>query len=181
MTSRSDIPTLANLEYIPYIDESGELPENFDRKIGVYAIFDQDKTIQFVGYSRNVYLSCKQHLVRVPEKCYWLKIHTIESPKRSLLEEIEKEWVSENSSFSIENSEHKEKWTNPIDVKQFMTLEEQNNYQDSRLDELAKTKLLKNVARRVEAEILSILELRGVKTQVRFNPKLKETGLLDLK
>ncbi|NET02326.1 MAG: GIY-YIG nuclease family protein [Sphaerospermopsis sp. SIO1G1] len=181
MTSRSDIPTLANLEYIPYIDESGELPENFDRKIGVYAIFDQDKTIQFVGYSRNVYLSCKQHLVRVPEKCYWLKIHTIESPKRSLLEEIEKEWVSENSSFSIENSENKEKWTNPIDVKQFMTLEEQNNYQDSRLDELAKTKLLKNVARRVEAEILSILELRGVKTQVRFNPKLKETGLLDLK
>jgi hypothetical protein len=37
------------------------------------------------------------------------------------------------------------------------------------------------VARRVEAEILVMLESRGIKTEIRFNPKLKEQGLLDLK
>jgi hypothetical protein len=49
------------------------------------------------------------------------------------------------------------------------------------LDELELSKLLKNVARRVEAEILAELESRGVRSEIRFNPKLKESGLLDLK
>ncbi|TAE59063.1 MAG: GIY-YIG nuclease family protein [Nostocales cyanobacterium] len=181
MTSENNIPALAGLEYTPYIDDNGELPEQLQGKIGVYAIFDQAKILQFVGYSRDVYLSCKQHLVRVPEKCYWLKVHTIDSPKRSVLEQIEKEWIAENQSLPVGNGENQEKWTNAIDTKQLMTLEEQNSYQDPLLDELAKIKLVKNVARRVEAEILAVLESRGVKTQLRFNPKLKETGLLDLK
>lgn len=61
-----------------------------------------------------------------------------------------------------------------------MTPEEQSNYANA-LDELTQMKLLKNVARRVEAEILAVLEQRGLRMQIRFNPKLKETGLLDLK
>jgi hypothetical protein len=32
----------------------------------------------------------------------------------------------------------------------------------------------------VESEILSLLATRGLKTQIRFNPKLKDQGLLDL-
>jgi hypothetical protein len=40
---------------------------------------------------------------------------------------------------------------------------------------------LKNVARRVENEILSLLKARGVTEEIRFNPKLKTSGLLDLK
>ncbi|MFM9158944.1 MAG: GIY-YIG nuclease family protein, partial [Dolichospermum sp.] len=59
--------------------------------------------------------------------------------------------------------------------------EEQDNYQNIAIDEIGKSKVLKNVARRVEEEILAILEARGLKTQMRFNPKLKEVGLLDLK
>jgi hypothetical protein len=62
-----------------------------------------------------------------------------------------------------------------------MTAEEKNNYENIAIDELAKSKVLKNVARRVEQEILGVLATRGVKTQIRFNPKLKEAGLLDLK
>jgi|GEM_PF-3436174 len=42
-------------------------------KGSVYAIFDQKKVLQFVGYSRDVYLSLKQHLVRQPQQCYWLR------------------------------------------------------------------------------------------------------------
>jgi len=54
MTTDTNIPALANLEYIPYIDENGQLPEYLQGKIGVYAIFDQQQTLQFVGYSRDV-------------------------------------------------------------------------------------------------------------------------------
>ncbi|MCM0590973.1 MAG: GIY-YIG nuclease family protein [Gloeotrichia echinulata IR180] len=181
MTTETNIPALINLEYISYIDDSGQIPEHFQGKIGAYAIFDSEKVLQFVGYSRDVYLSLKQHLVRQPQECYWVKVKTIERPSRAVLEDIEKAWIAENGSLPLGNGENKIKWTNPIDIKTLMTPEEQANYQSPVNDELAQMKILKNVARRVEAEILAVLETRGLQMQVRFNPKLKEEGLLDLK
>ena len=62
-----------------------------------------------------------------------------------------------------------------------ITAEEQANYDNPIHDEMAKIKIIKNVARRVEADILKELKARGLQMQVRFNPKLKEQGLLDLK
>ena len=168
MQAQSHIPALKDLEEIPFINDNGQLPEQYQSKIGVYAIFDAEKVLQFVGYSRNVFLSLKQYLVRQPEKCYWVKVNTIERPSRSVLE-------------NIGNGNDKPKWTQPIDAKLQITPEEQANYQNPANDEMAKIKIIKNVARRVEAEILQVLEARGLQMQVRFNPKLKEEGLLDLK
>ncbi|MBU7581767.1 MAG: GIY-YIG nuclease family protein [Nostoc sp. TH1S01] len=181
MTNETNSPSLANLEYFPYIDTEGQIPAIFQGKIGVYAIFDNDKLLQFVGYSRDVYLSLKQHLVRQPEQCYWVKVQTIERPNRTVLENIENAWIAENGSIPLGNGENKEKWTDPINVKNFMTPEEQASYQNPANDELAQIKVIKNVARRVEAEIVKNLESRGLQMQLRFNPKLKEEGLLDLK
>lgn len=181
MTTETNTPALASLEYIPYIGDRGEIPEQLQGKIGVYAIFDREKVLQFVGYSRDVYLSLKQHLVRQPQQCYWVKVQTIERPSRTVLENIENAWIGENGSVPLGNGDNKEKWTNPIDVKKVMTPEEQANYQNPVNDELAQIKVIKNVARRVEAEILKELEARGLQLEVRFNPKLKEQGLLDLK
>lgn len=181
MTNETNSSSLDSLEYIPYIDESGNLPEQLQGKIGVYAIFNEDKSLQFVGYSRDVYLSLKQHLVRQPKQCFWIKVQTIERPNRSILESIESAWIKENGSVPLGNGENKEQWTQPINVKFLMTSEEQVNYQNTNNDELTQIKIIKNVARRVEAEILKVIEARGLQTQLRFNPKLKEEGLLDLK
>ncbi len=181
MTTETNIPALATLEYVAYIDDNGQLPEQFQGKIGVYAIFDQEKVLQFVGYSRDVYLSLRQHLVRQPQQCYWVKVQTIERPSRTILESIENWWIAENGSVPSGNGENQETWTQPIDAKKVMTPEEQANYQKPTNDELMQIKIIKNVARRVEAEIITSLEARGLQTQIRFNPKLKEEGLLDLK
>jgi hypothetical protein len=181
MTTEANIPALVSLEYIPFIDDNGQLPEQLQGKIGVYAIFDQEKVLQFVGYSRDVYLSLKQHLVRQPQYCYWVKAQTIERPSRTVLGNIEQAWIAENGSVPAGNADSKDKWTQPIDVKAVMTSEEQANYHNPANDEMAQTKIIKNVARRVEAEIIAVLEVRGLQTQFRFNPKLKENGLLDLK
>jgi hypothetical protein len=180
MTTETSI-ALSSLEYIPYIDGRGQLPEHFQGKIGVYAVFNQGKDLQFVGYSRDVYLSLRQHLVRQPEHCYWVKVQTIERPSRVILENIEKAWIEENASVPIGNGENKEKWTQAIDAKAMMTPEEKSSYESPNNDEIAQMKIIKNVARRVEAEILKTLETRGLQMQIRFNPKLKEEGLLDLK
>ncbi|WP_341524971.1 GIY-YIG nuclease family protein [Nostoc sp. UHCC 0302] len=181
MATETNFPSLATLEYTPYIDDTGQLPEQFQGKIGVYAIFDQEKVLQFIGYSRDIYLSLKQHLVRQPQQCYWVKAQTIERPSRTVLESIENAWIAENGSMPVGNGNDKEKWTQPIDVKVVMTPEEQARYQNPMNDELSQIKIIKNVARRVEAEILTLLETRGLQIQFRFNPKLKEEGLLDLK
>jgi len=181
MTTETNIDSLTSLEYIPYIDDRGQLPELLQGKIGVYAIFDQEKLLQFVGYSRDVYLSLKQHLVRQPQYCYWVKVQIIERPSRTVLENIENAWIAENGSVPVGNGDNKEKWTQPIDAKAVMTPEEKVNYEKPTNDEMAQIKIIKNVARRVEAEILAVLEARGLQMQIRFNPKLKEEGLLDLK
>ena len=127
------------------------------------------------------FLSLRQHLVRQPQYCYWVKVETIERPSRKILEEIEQAWIAENGSLPIGNGENKDKWVSPIDAKALITPEEQANYDNPVNDEMAKMKIIKNVARRVEADILKELEARGLQMQVRFNPKLKEEGLLDVK
>lgn len=179
MTTETDIPSLASLEYISYVDTSGQLPEQLQGKIGVYAVFDQEQVLQFVGYSRDVDLSLKQHLVRQPQKCYWLKVQTIDRPSRAILENIRDAWTTENGSIPTGNGADEAKWTQPIDAKAAMTTDEQMSYKAS--DEPTQSQILKTAARRVEGKILAELESRGVKMQIRFNPKLKEKGLLDLK
>jgi hypothetical protein len=170
---------LATLDYIPYLDDRGQVTDQFSGKVGVYAIFDQEKTLEYIGYSRDVSLSLKQHLVRQPEKCYWFKVQTIDRPSRSSLEETRNAWISENGSTPPGNAEAEVLWSQAIDAKSRMTAEEQAAYASS--DDVGKIKLLKQVARRVEETVLSALAARGAKMQVRFDPKAKEEGLLSLK
>jgi hypothetical protein len=179
MSSTSDLPSLSSLEFLAYINDAGELPNTLQNQIGIYAIFDKSQILQFVGYSRDIYLSLKQHLVRQPESCYWVKATMIDRPNRTFLESVESAWIDENGSIPVGNGTAKSTWLDPITTNYAMTTAESDSLED--LDGLAQIKLLKQVARRVEETILVKLQARGVKTEIRFNPKLKEQGLLDLK
>ncbi|HAC62615.1 MAG TPA: Nuclease subunit of the excinuclease complex [Cyanothece sp. UBA12306] len=179
MTTQPEIIHLNNLDYLPYLDDNGLLSEELSRKIGVYAIFDQDKNLQFVGYSRDIYLSLKQHLVRQPKKCYWLKIQTIARPSRTILENIQQSWLQEYGITLSDNNLKEVEWIDPIDTKDLMTEEEKKDYQKA--DEMSQIKLLKKIARKFEAQLQENLKQRGSQVEIRFNPKLKERGLLDLK
>jgi hypothetical protein len=179
MTTQTKIPNLSSLDYFPYLDDNGNIPENIQSLIGVYAIFDQNQQLQFVGYSRDVYLSLKQHLVRQPNNCYWFKLKTIDRPNRSILEAIRQGWIAENGTTPLGNGDKEAIWTQAIDAKLTMTESEKAQYEES--DELGRIKILKKVARKVEEKVKEQLANRGVKMDIRFNPKLKEQGLLDLK
>ena len=169
---------LADLDYISYLDAEGQMPDQFDGKVGVYAIFDQDKVLQFIGYSRDVGFSLKQHLVRQPQSCYWTKVETIDRPSRTLLEDMREAWIAENGAIPIGNAAEEADWNQAIDAKLTMTTEESAVFEAS--DDPGKVKTLKKVARRVEEEVLAKLEARGIKMPIRFDPKLKEKGLLNL-
>lgn len=179
MTDQAEIPSLNSLDYFSYLDKDGIIGEYFKGKIGVYAIFNQNKELQFVGYSRDIYLSLKQHLVRQPQQCYWIKVQTITRPSRALLEEIQSCWIEENGKTPLGNNLQQVKWTEPVDAKLSMTEAEKQEYQQN--DELGQIKLLKKISRRVEEDIQAQLKSRGIQMEIRFNPKLKEQGLLDIK
>ncbi|MGG6283134.1 GIY-YIG nuclease family protein [Leptolyngbya sp. AN03gr2] len=172
----TDIPALTDLEFLPFINPEGQLLEQFQGKVGIYAIFDQTQTLKYIGFSRDVFLSLRQHLVRCVSDCYWVKVQIVDRPSRTILETIRTTWLTENGSPLEDES----KWTQPIQVKPLMTDEERSTYEKAP-DELTQIKTLKNVARRVEAEIMAQLKARNVQAEIRFNPKLKEEGLLDLK
>lgn len=175
-----DIPSLKTLNFVPYLDEAGLIPEApFVGKVGAYAIFDEAQSLCYVGLSRDIYASLKQHLVRRPTQCYWVKAQTLDRPNRTVLEAMRQQWLTENGAVPPGNGPEEEQWTQAIDVKPFMTAAEQAAIEAA--DDLSLSKILKDVARRVEAEIFATLEARGLKLKLRFDPKLKEQGLLNLK
>ncbi|MGK7889511.1 MAG: GIY-YIG nuclease family protein [Leptolyngbyaceae cyanobacterium] len=178
--TETELFSLADLDFIPYIGEDGLLPSQFAKVVGVYAIFDREQQLQYVGYSRDVTMSLKQHLVRCPQQCHWVKVKTIAQPRRAVLEGIQASWLVENGDRPPGNGPEAERWTDTIDATAQMTPDEQATY-EAASGEIGQTKALKQVARRVEAEIMAVLESRGVKDSIRFDPKLKEKGLLSIK
>jgi hypothetical protein len=181
MQAPSEYPSLPELAAFPYIDSEGQLPSQFEGQIGVYAIYNQQQALAYIGYSRDVSLSLKQHIVRQPQQCYSIKVTTVERPNRTLLETIKTAWIEENQAVPVGNGDATELWEQPIDVKSKMLPEELAQYSDPQLDDQQHLKILKQAARRIEQDILTLLTERGVKEALRFNPKLKDSGLLDLK
>ncbi|MEL6911459.1 MAG: GIY-YIG nuclease family protein [Cyanobacteria bacterium J06629_2] len=179
MSTQTETTSLESLEFLPYLTTDGCIDDDLAGKIGVYGIFDQERSLLYVGYSRDVYLSLKQHLIRQPNHCHWFKLQTIDRPSRRILDEIAAAWIAENGQVPIGNASQQQQWTDPINANPAMTESEKAQYQQS--EESKQIKIRKQVARRVEAQILEQLSDRGVKMEIRFNPKLKEKGLLDLK
>ncbi len=173
------IPALRELSFMPYLDETGSICPELEGKVGIYAIFDQEKTLQYIGYSRNLYMSLKQHLVRQIDQCFWLKVYRLDRANRSILEEIKQNWLEENQTIPLGNGDKENLWIQAIDAKLTMSEEEKEECQQQ--EEMGKIKFLKKIARRLEESIKEKLQQRGVTMEIRFNPKLKEEGLLDLR
>ena len=178
MSTSTEVPTLADLRTIPYLDANGALPAELVGKIGVYAIYDRAGMLQLIDYSRDISFGLLQHLVRQPEKCYGIKAHAIERPSRTVLETIRQAWLAEQDTIPAGNGADADLWQKPIDVRDSLTPEEEIAFQAAA--ELGRAKILKQVARRCQADKLEQLKARGLEGEVRFNPKLKEKGLLDL-
>ena len=167
------IPSLAEIPFVPYLDESGNILPDLEGKIGVYAIFDADKCLQYVGISRDIASSLKLHIVRVPSQCHWLKFTTVAKPSRTVLGEMQEAWLD---GLTVDIN----LWEQPLDCRRLMNDDEKHQLEQA-INEVEQEKVLKNVARRVEKDILAQLGDRGVAFEVRFNPKRKSEGILDIK
>lgn len=175
---------LKNLEFMPYLTEDGHItdPTQPGVKASVYAIFDENKTLCYIGVSRQVYQSMRLHFARRPLQCHYIKVMHVTRPSRALLEGTRDIWISENGSVpeGNDNGEVQNIWENPLDCTKFMTDEEKRVVEEAAPG--PPTALaLKNVARRIEKELEVVFKQRKCTDKLRFDPKLKDRCLLDLK
>jgi hypothetical protein len=164
---------LTEIPFVSYLDPTGNVTSDLEGKIGVYAIFDAKKSLQYVGISRDIASSLKLHIVRVPSQCHWLKFNTVAKPSRTVLSEMQTAWLGD---LAIDT----ELWEQPLDCRRLMTNDEKHQLEQA-MNEAEQEKVLKNVARRVEKDVLAQLADRGIAFDVRFNPKRKSEGILDVK
>jgi hypothetical protein len=158
---------------VPYLESTGNVSADLEGKIGVYAIFDAEKSLQYVGISRDIASSLKLHIVRVPSQCHWLKFNTVAKPSRTVLSEMQTTWLGD---LAVDT----DLWEQPLDCRRLMTDDEKHQLEQA-MNEAGQEQVLKNVARRVEKDVLVQLAARGIAFDVRFNPKRKSEGILDIK
>lgn len=168
------IPELDHLPFLPYLTPEGDVDPQWIGKIGVYGIFDQAQVLQYVGFSRDLASSLRLHLVRVCDRCVWLKVFTVEKPSRSWLSEIQAAWWGDQSC------QDPELWEQPLCCLPLMNEQERQQLAAAASDR-DQDQVRKDLARRIEQEIMAKLEARGVTFKPRFDPKRKNAGILDLK
>eukprot|EP00887_Chlorella_sp_A99_P001855 scaffold19.g1855.t1 len=94
----------------PLLPASGELPD----AAGVYAVFDESGTLQFVGLSRRINISVATHVEALPELVGSVKVWELPGGSKEELMEAWKEWiqaaVAETGTVPPGNAPGETKW-----------------------------------------------------------------------
>ncbi|XP_019434902.1 PREDICTED: bifunctional monothiol glutaredoxin-S16, chloroplastic [Lupinus angustifolius] len=67
---------------------------------GVYAVYDKDNELQFIGLSRNIAASVLAHRQSVRELCGSVKVGVVNEPDREALTQAWKSWMEEHIKVS---------------------------------------------------------------------------------
>lgn len=85
-----------------------------EKPVGVYALYDARRNLQYVGYSRNVVLSVKGHLARVgEERCAWVRAMVFANKamqSRAALQREADNWLQEAGTLPPGNGAEAELW-----------------------------------------------------------------------
>ncbi|XP_010253773.1 PREDICTED: bifunctional monothiol glutaredoxin-S16, chloroplastic [Nelumbo nucifera] len=91
----SSLKKLADAELVPVPGEADELASKFPSDSGVYAVYDKNNDLQFIGISRSIAASVLSHRKSVPDLCYSVKVGVVDEPNRTSLTQAWKSWLEE--------------------------------------------------------------------------------------
>ncbi|KAJ8533078.1 hypothetical protein K7X08_015967 [Anisodus acutangulus] len=80
--------------------ETNEISGSFPKESGVYAVYDSNGDLQFIGISRNIAASVVSHKNSVPQLCSSVKVGVVDEPDRTALTESWKSWMEEHIAAS---------------------------------------------------------------------------------
>ncbi|XP_057458360.1 bifunctional monothiol glutaredoxin-S16, chloroplastic [Lotus japonicus] len=89
------VKTLGETEAVAVSPENDGPAGEFHPGAGVYAVYDKDGELQFIGISRNVAASVSTHRKSVPELCGSFKVGIVDEPDREALTQAWKSWMEE--------------------------------------------------------------------------------------
>ncbi|PSC74301.1 nifU chloroplastic [Micractinium conductrix] len=109
-----------------------------DKPVGVYALYDDKRNLQYVGYARNMVLAVRTHLARVgEERCAWVRAMVFANKamqSRSALQREAEHWLEEAGTTPPGNGAEASLWegTSSVDVS-LMSADELAEYEDKKL------------------------------------------------
>ncbi|KAG6552876.1 hypothetical protein Mapa_005531 [Marchantia paleacea] len=87
---------LQKLGEVESVELTSDSSKEFPAAPGVYAIYDKEGKLQYVGISRRVSSSIQSHLQDLPELCGSVKVSVVDAPDKTALTEAWREWVQEH-------------------------------------------------------------------------------------
>jgi hypothetical protein len=188
-SSNSAVQPLAAREVAPIIAPDGTLAvaDEGARRVGVFAVFGDDRALNYVGISRDVATSMRMCLARRPLDCMYYVVEYVARPSRTLLDSIRNQWLAEWEAATgasvpgCDGGVQQHLWENAIDVRGphvQLTEAERTAIADAEPKDLPK--ILKQTCRRFQNEIEQIVRDRGLTEPLKFASKLKNHGLLDI-
>ena len=113
LTTAAAAPAFTSAETSPVVSEGQ--PADLPGKSGVYAVYDAEKKLQYVGISRNIHLSVDAHYKNLGETVHSVKFGVIDNATKDDLTGAWKEWlqagVDEQGNIPPGNAgPEKEKW-----------------------------------------------------------------------
>ena len=102
---------------------------------GVYAVLDEERVYQYIGYSRDVLRSLKGHIAQNgTQVCAFIRVKTFKFPKRQAMETLSDEWLAELDYTPTGNSESGT-WARTIGEAAIATMSEveKNAYEEKKL------------------------------------------------
>ncbi|KAL3700523.1 hypothetical protein R1sor_018545 [Riccia sorocarpa] len=91
-SSSSSVQKLGDVDSVELTNESCK---GFPASPGVYAIFDKEGELQYIGISRRVSASIQSHLQDLPELCASAKVCVVDAQDKSALTEAWRLWIQE--------------------------------------------------------------------------------------
>lgn len=112
------VTDLESLEMEPVLDNSGSIPEMVPESPAVFAIFDKDKDIQYIGFSSTLRKSIEKLFYRRPEKAYYFKYVLLDSVDQDAMVGIRNVWFDSLEAPPVGNVNPVEKdaWQVPTQV-----------------------------------------------------------------
>ncbi|KAI4328706.1 hypothetical protein L6164_021040 [Bauhinia variegata] len=89
------VKNLGETEQLAVSAENGDASGALPSATGVYAVYDKNDELQFIGISRNIAASVSGHLKSVPELCGSVKVGVVDEPDRASLTQAWKSWMEE--------------------------------------------------------------------------------------
>ncbi|KAJ4970962.1 hypothetical protein NE237_004061 [Protea cynaroides] len=90
------VKKLSETDLVSVPDETEQLSPPIPSDSGVYAIYDKNNDLQFIGISRSIRASIFSHRKSVPNLCHSVKVGVVEDPDRMALTQAWKSWMEEH-------------------------------------------------------------------------------------